>query len=162
MIEAGAQNPAARTLNTPEAEIGEMMRMVIAHEVGHALGLPHNMKASSAYATDSLRSAEFTQKYGLTPSIMDYARVNYVAQPEDENVRYIRMMGPYDLYAINWGYRYIPEANSPIEENVSGCGTKLYHFLLFPLYVDLIQKDLLHFLLYLLHILLQNILRLPG
>ena len=116
MIEAGAQNPAARTLNTPEAEIGEMMRMVIAHEVGHALGLPHNMKASSAYPTDSLRSATFTQKYGLTPSIMDYARVNYVAQPEDENVRFIRMMGPYDLYAINWGYRYLPEANSMKDE----------------------------------------------
>ena len=116
MIEAGAQNPAARTLNTPESEIGEMMRMVIAHEVGHALGLPHNMKASSAYPTDSLRSAEFTQKYGLTPSIMDYARVNYVAQPGDDGVKYIRMMGPYDLYAINWGYRYLPEANSPQEE----------------------------------------------
>ncbi|WP_081209283.1 zinc-dependent metalloprotease [Salegentibacter sediminis] len=116
MIEAGAQKPSARSLNTPEKEIGEMMRMVIAHEVGHALGLPHNMKASSAYATDSLRSAKFTQKYGLTPSIMDYARVNYVAQQEDEGVRYIRMMGPYDLYAINWGYRYIPEADSPQEE----------------------------------------------
>ena len=116
MIEAGAQNPAARTLNTPEAEIGEMMRMVIAHEVGHALGLPHNMKASSAYPTDSLRSAAFTQKYGLTPSIMDYARVNYVAQPEDKNVRFIRMMGPYDLYAINWGYRYLPEANAMKDE----------------------------------------------
>ena len=119
MIEAGAQNPNARTLNTPEAEIGEMMRMVIAHEVGHALGLPHNMKASSAYPTDSLRSAEFTQKYGLTPSIMDYARVNYVAQPGDEDVRYIRMMGPYDLYAINWGYRYLPAANSPQSEKVT-------------------------------------------
>ena len=119
MIEAGAQNPAARTLKTPEAEIGEMMRMVIAHEVGHALGLPHNMKASSAYPTDSLRSAEFTQKYGLTPSIMDYARVNYVAQPGDEGVRYIRMMGPYDLYAINWGYRYLPDANVPQDEKTT-------------------------------------------
>ena len=116
MIEAGAQNPNARTLETPEEEIGEMMRMVIAHEVGHALGLPHNMKASAAYPTDSLRSAKFTQKYGLTPSIMDYARVNYVAQPEDKGVRYIRMMGPYDLYAINWGYRYLPEANTPADE----------------------------------------------
>ncbi|MCF4101931.1 zinc-dependent metalloprotease [Gillisia sp. M10.2A] len=116
MIEAGAQNPDARTLDTPEKEIGEMMRMVIAHEVGHALGLPHNMKASSAYPTDSLRSANFTQKYGLTPSIMDYARVNYVAQPEDKNVRYIRMMGPYDLYAINWGYRFLPEAVDPKSE----------------------------------------------
>lgn len=116
MIEAGAQNPSARTLNTPEEEIGEMMRMVIAHEVGHALGLPHNMKASAAYPTDSLRSASFTQRYGLTPSIMDYARVNYVAQPQDQGVRFIRMMGPYDLYAINWGYRYLPEANNPQEE----------------------------------------------
>ncbi|MEE3148053.1 MAG: zinc-dependent metalloprotease, partial [Bacteroidota bacterium] len=116
MIEAGAQNPAARTLETPEAEIGEMMRMVIAHEVGHAIGLPHNMKASSAYPTDSLRVASFTQKYGLTPSIMDYARVNYVAQPEDQGVRYIRMMGPYDYYAVNWGYRYSPEAKTAEEE----------------------------------------------
>lgn len=116
MIEAGAQNSAARTLETPEAEIGEMMRMVIAHEVGHAIGLPHNMKASSAYPTDSLRVASFTQKYGLTPSIMDYARVNYVAQPEDKGVRYIRMMGPYDYYAVNWGYRYIPEAETAEEE----------------------------------------------
>ncbi|WBL22969.1 zinc-dependent metalloprotease [Zunongwangia sp. HRR-M8] len=119
MIEAGAQNPNARTLETPEEEIGEMMRMVIAHEVGHALGLPHNMKASAAYPTDSLRSAEFTQKYGLTPSIMDYARVNYVAQPEDKGVRYIRMMGPYDIYAINWGYRYLPEAKSSADEKES-------------------------------------------
>ncbi|MGB5941693.1 MAG: zinc-dependent metalloprotease [Leeuwenhoekiella sp.] len=116
MIEAGAQNPNARTLNTPEAEIGEMMRMVIAHEVGHALGLPHNMKASSAYPTEKLRDADFTQEFGLTPSIMDYARVNYVAQPGDEGVRYIRMMGPYDLYAINWGYRYLPDAESPQDE----------------------------------------------
>jgi len=116
MIEAGAQTESARTLQTPEEEIGEMMRMVIAHEVGHALGLPHNMKASSAYPTDSLRSASFTQKYGLTPSIMDYARVNYVAQPEDKGVRLIRMMGPYDKYAINWGYRFIPGADSKEEE----------------------------------------------
>ncbi len=135
MIEAGAQNPAARTLKTPEAEIGEMMRMVIAHEVGHALGLPHNMKASSAYPTDSLRSAEFTRKFGLTPSIMDYARVNYVAQPGDEGVRYIRMMGPYDLYAINWGYRYLPEATSPQDEKktldswiLAKAGDPIYEF----------------------------------
>ncbi|MEL7145108.1 MAG: zinc-dependent metalloprotease [Bacteroidota bacterium] len=116
MIETGAANPAARTLNTPEKEIGEMMRMVIAHEVGHALGLPHNMGASSYYPTDSLRSASFTQKWGLSPSIMDYVRFNYVAQPEDAGVRFVRMMGPYDLYAINWGYRYIPGADSPEAE----------------------------------------------
>ena len=116
LLETGAANPSARTLNTPDAEIGEMMRMVIAHEVGHALGLPHNMKASYSYPTDSLRSATFTQKWGLAATIMDYTRYNYVAQPGDEGVRWVRMLGPYDEYAINWGYRYIADANSAAAE----------------------------------------------
>jgi len=116
LLETGAANPSARTLDTPEEEIGEMMRRVISHEVGHALGLPHNMKASYAYPTDSLRSASFTQKWGLAATIMDYTRYNYVAQPGDEGVRFVRMLGPYDEYAINWGYRYIPEANSAEDE----------------------------------------------
>jgi hypothetical protein len=119
LLETGAANPLARTLNTPEAEIGEMMRMVISHEVGHALGLPHNMKASYAYPTDSLRSATFTQKWGLASTLMDYTRYNYVAQPGDEGVRWVRMLGPYDSYAINWGYRYLSEANSPEEEKLT-------------------------------------------
>jgi len=119
MLETGAANPLARTLNTPEAEIGEMMRMVISHEVGHALGLPHNMKASYAYPTDSLRSATFTQRWGLASTLMDYTRYNYVAQPGDEGVRWVRMLGPYDSYAINWGYRYIPGADSPEAERAT-------------------------------------------
>ena len=106
LLETGAANPKARSLNTPEEEIGEMMRRVISHEVGHALGLPHNMKASSAYAVDSLRSGDFTQKYGIATTIMDYARYNYIAQPGDENIRFVRQLGPYDDYAIEWGYRY--------------------------------------------------------
>ena len=111
LLETGAANPKARTLNTPEEEIGEMMRRVIAHEVGHALGLPHNMKASSAYPVDSLRSGSFTQKMGIAATIMDYARYNYIAQPGDENIRFVRQMGPYDDYAIEWGYRYFPGQN---------------------------------------------------
>ena len=111
LLETGAANPKARTLNTPEKEIGEMMRRVIAHEVGHALGLPHNMKASSAYPVDSLRSGSFTQKMGIAATIMDYARYNYIAQPGDENIRFVRQMGPYDDYAIEWGYRYFPGQN---------------------------------------------------
>ena len=106
LIETGAANPKARTLNTPEEEIGEMMRRVISHEIGHALGLPHNMKASSAYPVDSLRSGNFTQKFGIATSIMDYARYNYVAQPGDKNIRFVRQLGPYDDYSIEWGYRY--------------------------------------------------------
>ena len=114
LLETGAANPKARTLNTPEKEIGEMMRQVIAHEIGHALGLPHNMKASSAYPVDSLRSGNFTQKFGIATTIMDYARYNYVAQPGDENIRYVRQLGPYDNYSIEWGYRYYGQ--SPEEE----------------------------------------------
>lgn len=114
LLETGAANPKARTLNTPESEIGEMMRRVISHEVGHALGLPHNMKASSAYPVDSLRSGSFTQKYGIATTIMDYARYNYVAQPGDDNIRFVRQLGPYDDYAIEWGYRYF--GKDPKEE----------------------------------------------
>tara|TARA_B110000196_G_scaffold80328_1_gene69096 strand:- start:32979 stop:35315 length:2337 start_codon:yes stop_codon:yes gene_type:complete len=108
LLETGAANPKARTLNTPNEEIGEMMRMVISHEIGHALGLPHNMKASSAYPVDSLRSGKFTQKMGIAATIMDYARYNYIAQPGDKNIRFVRQLGPYDDYSIEWGYRYFP------------------------------------------------------
>ena len=114
LLETAAANSKARTLNTPEEEIGEMMRRVISHEIGHALGLPHNMKASSAYPVDSLRSGKFTQKYGIATTIMDYARYNYIAQPGDENIRFVRQLGPYDDYAIEWGYRFYDQ--SPEEE----------------------------------------------
>lgn len=106
LIETAAANPKARSLNTPEEEIGEMMRRVISHEIGHAIGLPHNMKASSAYPVDSLRSGSFTQKFGIASTIMDYARYNYVAQPGDQNIRFVRQLGPYDDYSVEWGYRY--------------------------------------------------------
>ncbi len=112
LLETGAANPTARTLDTPIDDLGEMMKEVITHEVGHALGLPHNMKASAAYPTDSLRSGAFTQKYGIAATIMDYARFNYVAQPGDQGIRFVRQLGPYDHYAINWGYRYLPDAKS--------------------------------------------------
>lgn len=112
LLETGAANPSARTLDTPMDDLGEMMKEVITHEIGHALGLPHNMKASSAYPTDSLRSGTFTQKYGIAATIMDYARYNYVAQPGDKDIRFVRQLGPYDHYAINWGYRYLPNAKN--------------------------------------------------
>jgi predicted Zn-dependent protease len=74
MIETGAANPAARSLEIDEDLIGETMRQVIAHEIGHALGLPHNMIASSSFPVDSLRSPTFTSRYGVAPTIMDYTR----------------------------------------------------------------------------------------
>ena len=116
LLETGAANPSARTLQTSDEEMGEMMRMVIAHEVGHALGFPHNMGASCAYDTESYRNGDFTQQNGIAASIMDYARYNYIAQPGDKNVRFIRKMGAYDHYALNWGYRVIPNSKSPQDE----------------------------------------------
>jgi hypothetical protein len=116
LLETGAANPKARTLETSDEEMGEMMRMVIAHEVGHALGFPHNMGASSSYDTESYRNGDFTQQNGISASIMDYARYNYIAQPGDKNIRFIRKMGAYDQYAVNWGYRVIPNAKTPEDE----------------------------------------------
>ena len=118
LIETGASNPAARTLNTPEDLMGETMRQVVTHEVGHALGLPHNMVASSSFPTDSLRKPSFTRRYGVSATIMDYARQNYVAQPGDglEPKDYIRRLGPFDDFIINWGYRVLPDAPTPEAE----------------------------------------------
>ena len=118
LLETGAANPSARTLDTPEEEIGEMMRQVIAHEVGHALGFPHNMAASYAYNVEDYRDGDFTQKNGIAASLMDYARYNYIAQPGDENIRFVRQMGPYDHYATNWGYRYLPGTTTESEKSV--------------------------------------------
>jgi hypothetical protein len=116
LLETGASNVKARSLDIPEEEIGKMMQRVISHEVGHALGLPHNMKASSAYPVDSLRSGSFTQRNGIATTIMDYARYNYVAQPGDLNINFIRQLGPYDEYAIEWGYRYFDKETLETEK----------------------------------------------
>ena len=109
MVQTGAANPEARTLDLPVELIGDAVRFVACHEAGHSLGLRHNMIASAAYPTDSLRSQTFTRQTGGTSaSIMDYARFNYVAQPGD-NVQVMSPgIGPYDLMAIEWGYRWYP------------------------------------------------------
>ena len=96
--------------------LAESLEYIIAHEIGHTLGLMHNMAASAAYPVDSLRSATFTRKYGTTPSIMDYARFNYVAQPGDKGVKLTPPdLGVYDEYVIKWLYTPLPGL-SPKEE----------------------------------------------
>ncbi len=117
VIQTGAIDPRARQLELPEELIGDAMRFVACHEVGHSLGLRHNMAASAAIPTDSLRSATYVDSLGGTStSIMDYARFNYVAQPGDGVKILSPHIGPYDRMAINYGYRWYGHFEKPEDE----------------------------------------------
>ncbi|MDG1275884.1 MAG: zinc-dependent metalloprotease [Algoriphagus sp.] len=118
-IQTAAINPDARGVNFDDEVMGRLIRFVSSHEVGHTLGLPHNFASSHAYPVEKLRDAAFTAEMGTAPSIMDYARFNYVAQPEDKGVSLMPNVGPYDKYAVMWGYRPIPGAKSPEDEQAT-------------------------------------------
>ncbi|MCF1716353.1 zinc-dependent metalloprotease [Flavihumibacter sp. RY-1] len=118
MIQAGAIDPRARKLEFDDDLMGQLIRFVSSHEVGHTLGLAHNFGSSASVPVDSLRDKKWVEENGHTPSIMDYARFNYVAQPED-NISpkgIFPRIGDYDKWAIEWGYRYLPEFKSKEEE----------------------------------------------
>ncbi|MDD2821950.1 MAG: zinc-dependent metalloprotease [Flavobacterium sp.] len=116
MIQTAAVDPAARAKKFDDNLMGELIRFVSSHEVGHTLGLRHNMGASSATPVEKLRDKDFQDKFGHTSSIMDYARFNYVAQPEDGVKTFFPRIGDYDKWAIKWGYSYFDEAKSEKEE----------------------------------------------
>ena len=133
-VQTAAINPEARSPEFKDEVMGRLIRFVSAHEVGHTLGLPHNMGSSCAYKVEDLRDAAFTQKYGTAPSIMDYARFNYVAQPEDKGVALMPNIGIYDKYSISWGYRPILDTSAEDEKKtldswiMAHAGDPLYRF----------------------------------
>lgn len=119
--QAAAIDPRARKLPMPDTLSGRLLQFVVAHEIGHTLGLQHDQIGSSTYPADSLRSPSWVATMGHSPSIMDYSRYNYVAQPED-NIRpehIIPRVGPYDKFAIMWGYKPIPNARTSEQERAT-------------------------------------------
>ena len=116
LIQTAAANPEARAKKFDDKLMGELIRFVSSHEVGHTLGLRHNMGASSATPVEKLRDKDFVAKNGHTSSIMDYALFNYVAQPEDGVTDFFPKIGDYDKWAIKWGYSYFEDAKTEKEE----------------------------------------------
>lgn len=115
-IQTAATNQNVRNPQFTDAQMGELIRFVSSHEIGHTLGLPHNFGSSYAYKVDSLRSKTFTTTHGTAPSIMDYARFNYVAQPGDGVTRFYPQIGEYDLWSVKWGYSYFNGNKTPNQE----------------------------------------------
>ncbi len=118
-IQVGPLDERAQSLPMPDSLMARLVEYVVTHEIGHSIGLPHNMKASAQYPVDSIRSREFLERMnGHVATLMDYSRFNYVAQPEDSIPPdlLIPKVGPYDHFVVRWGYRPIPGARTPDEE----------------------------------------------
>lgn len=134
-VQTAAVNPEARKAKFDDKQMGELIRFVSSHEIGHTLGLPHNFGSSYAYPVDSLRSKTFTDTHGTAPSIMDYARFNYIAQPGDGVTKLHPAIGEYDKWAVKWGYSWFPGNLSAEKERekldvwtLAKAGNPLYYY----------------------------------
>ncbi|AZI24972.1 DUF5117 domain-containing protein [Pedobacter sp. G11] len=134
-VQTAAVNPEVRKAKFTDAQMGELIRFVSSHEIGHTLGLPHNFGSSYAYPVDSLRSKSFTDTHGTAPSIMDYARFNYIAQPGDGVTKLHPQIGEYDKWSIKWGYSWIPGNKTAEQEKevlnqwtLKNAGNPLYFY----------------------------------
>ncbi|WP_316843366.1 zinc-dependent metalloprotease [Pedobacter psychrodurus] len=134
-VQTAAINPEVRKAQFSDAQMGELIRFVSSHEIGHTLGLPHNFGSSYAYPVDSLRSKTFTDKHGTAPSIMDYARFNYIAQPGDGVTKLHPQIGEYDKWVVKWGYSWIPGNKTAEQEKeildqwtLKNAGNPLYFY----------------------------------
>jgi hypothetical protein len=134
-VQTAAINPEARKAKFTDTQMGELIRFVSSHEIGHTLGLPHNFGSSYAYPVDSLRSKTFTDTHGTAPSIMDYARFNYIAQPGDGVTKLHPSIGEYDKWAVKWGYTWFSGNLTPKQERekldvwtIARAGNPLYFY----------------------------------
>ncbi|KQN34499.1 zinc-dependent metalloprotease [Pedobacter sp. Leaf41] len=134
-VQTAAINPEVRKAKFSDVQMGELIRFVSSHEIGHTLGLPHNFGSSYAYPVDSLRSKAFTDKHGTAPSIMDYARFNYIAQPIDGVTKMHPQIGEYDKWSVKWGYSWIPGNKTAEQEKeilnqwtLKNAGNPLYFY----------------------------------
>ena len=116
MSQTGPRNPEVQKPHLSTEEMGQYLQYVVSHELAHALGYPHNQRGNTAYSIEDLRDPDFTNEFGNSSSVVGRTRFNYVAQPEDGDVKVHRNVGEYDIWSIKWAYSYLPQFDTPEEE----------------------------------------------
>ncbi len=116
LSQTGPRNPEVQKPHLSTEEMGQYLQYVVSHELAHALGYPHNQRGNTAYSIEDLRDPDFTNRHGNSSSVVGRTRFNYVAQPEDGDVKVHRNVGEYDIWSVKWAYSYLPQFDTPEEE----------------------------------------------